>query len=124
MDIDLGKILNSPEAQPFGLPKEPDKPRPTRAWAHLSSGVIVECDVQWAGFLPNGDRRYRLVAEIDWATANVLRFDVDRWPRDVQVTIAVPEEWDNATCISFGRRIEWMVAGAPYDPRSIERTND
>lgn len=85
-------------------------PRPTRAIATLANGIQVECVVQYCGVMNrNKQRRYRVAAELDWATANVVSVGLDRWPRDVLVTMKVPDEWPDVRCHAFAHAIQWYV---------------
>jgi hypothetical protein len=119
--MDLADMFNEPP--PKRYVDNSGRPCPTRAFVTLSSGVVVDAVVVYGGVHRN-DRRYRVVAELDWATANVVMVEVDRWPPDVQITMRVPDDWDDMRCIMFGRDIEWKVAGVTYRPTYIERHSD
>ena len=113
------------EPTPMALPPKDlsGRPCPTRAFATLSSGIVVDCPVVFGGIRGN-DRRYKVIAELDWATAQVVSIEVDRWPPDVMVTLKVPDDWDDERCKTFGHGIVWTVAGQGYQPMRMERTPD
>lgn len=126
MTIDLGSLFGDDGSLPPRKEQPVDnsgRPCPTRALATLSSGVVVECAVVYGGMF-RGERRYRVVAEIDWATVRVVSVEMDRWPPDVYVSLRIPEEWDDQRAKEFGHGIEWRVAGNGYLPQRMERTKD
>jgi hypothetical protein len=123
--IDLGKMFDIAGIS-AGAPMKPvdtsGLPSPTRAIAVLSSGIQVDCDVQYAGLMPDQPnvRRFRVVAELDWATCNVVSISLDRWPPGIAVTLRVPEHVPDERCIEIGRGIHWTVAGEQYSPGRME----
>ena len=120
--MDLADLLGNLEQPPPERPVDlSGLPCPTRAFVTLSSGVVVNAAVIFRGIYA-GERLYRVVAELDWSTANIKMVEVDRWPPDVRLTLRVPDEWDDMRCKKFGHDIEWKVAGEHYQPRRIERT--
>jgi len=124
--MDLGELLGGNNIE---LPKDDrpvdtsGKPCPTYAIVRLSSGLVIECPVVYGGMMGN-DRRYRVIAELDWSTAKVESIEVDRWPPDCFVTLKVPEEWGDDQCRKFGHGIEWRTAGQSYRPSRMERHPD
>jgi len=124
LTIDIGNLFSNNELPPSNRPVDDSgRPCPTRAWVTLSSGVVVECPIIYGGMFRN-ERRYRVVAEVDWATAKVATVDVDRWPPDVYVTLKIPDDWDDLRANEFGHDIEWKVAGQLYSPQRMIREGD
>jgi hypothetical protein len=124
--MDLGDLLsgNIIEPPPDDRPVDTSgKPCPTYAIARLSSGLAVECPVVYGGMMGR-DRRYRVIAELDWSTAKVVSIEVDRWPPDCFITLKVPESWDDERCREFGHGIDWRTAGQSYTPSRMERHPD
>lgn len=121
-DMDLGELLGGemPE-KPKELVDLSGRPQPTRATIILTSGIQVEADVRYRGPMPNGDRGFRVVAEIDWDTDNVAAIEVDRWPPDVQITLWMPSEVSDERCREIGHSIDWRVAGKSQTPRLMAR---
>lgn len=106
--IDLANLFGDNGSDPPPPPVDlSGRPVPTRAIATLSSGIQIECAVIFNGHMPDGQRKYKVVAELDWSTANVVRVEVDRWPSDVYITMKVPDGWDDVRCVVFGQGIEW-----------------
>lgn len=120
--MDLGDLLGGemPE-RPMELVDDSGLPRPERVNIILTNGIAVSADLRFRGIMPNGDRGYRVVAEIDWDTDNVAVIEVDRWPRDVQLTLAVPDSVPDERCRQIAHSIDWRVGGASHFPRAIAR---
>lgn len=124
MDIGelLGDSLGSPE------PKQPvdltGLPVPTRAWVFLSNGIQLDADVRYRGMINSRYRGYRIIAELDWETANVIRIEVDRWPPDVQFTLWFPDTVPDERCKQLGRGITWAIAGKASGPKAFNIIKD
>lgn len=121
--MDLGELLAGGEMpeRPKELVDLSGRPQPTRATVILTSGIQVEADVKYRGVMPNGDRGFRVVAEIDWDTDSVAAIEVDRWAPDVQMTLWVPDTVTDERCREIGHSIDWRVAGASYRPSLMAR---
>jgi hypothetical protein len=120
--IDLGSLLSGGE-----MPERPKRlvdvsglPQPTRAWVFLSNGIQLDADVRYRGNIGT-DRGYRIIAELDWDTANVIRIEVDRWPPDVQFTLWVPDTMSDERAREIGNGVQWAVAGNRYKPSRFEK---
>jgi hypothetical protein len=109
--IDLGKLGNLSAPKP--LVDKTSLPRPTRATVTLTSGLQFEA-VPIYGGMHNGRRRYKIVAESDWATMRIASIGVDRWPADVSLHLKVPDEWTDEQCSEFGYGIRWFESGDEY----------
>lgn len=118
--IDLGQLgsdfqLTRPPTQldEHGLTDKTKLPRPTRATVTLTSGLQFEAVPIYGGRY-QGKRRYKIVAESDWATLRIDSIGVDRWPSDVSLHLKVPDDWTDEQMVEFGYGIRWFEMGDPH----------
>jgi hypothetical protein len=128
IEIDLANAFDV-GGHKMGAPLKPvDRsglPSPTRAIATLSDGVQFECNIQYVG-ITNGRRRFRVTAEIDWATCNVVSIGLDRLPSDVWLSLRMPADLPDAQCVAIGAGIHWyeLDSGEKMIPMNYIRHDD
>jgi hypothetical protein len=67
------------------------KPRPSGVSVQLNSGVMVKCDIRYAGINPkDGCRLFVVIAEIDWENYFPKVIIVEEMPRDAELRFRVP----------------------------------
>lgn len=66
------------------------RPAPKDIRVQLNSGIFVKCDVRYDGVNEDGQRRFLVIAEIDWENYHPTILWADEYPRDVTLIVRIP----------------------------------
>lgn len=61
------------------------KPKPENVRVRMASGIEFKCDVRYDGLDPDRTRRFKVIAEIDWADHFPVALIVGEYPSDVTI---------------------------------------
>jgi hypothetical protein len=90
--IDLSTLFGNKPPEDDG-PKidRSGRPKPSGVSVQLNSGVMVKCDIRYAGINPkDGCRLFVVIAEIDWENYFPKVIIVEEMPRDAELRFRVP----------------------------------
>lgn len=66
------------------------RPWPKDVRVQLNSGITVKCDVRYDGVDPDGQRRFLVIAEIDWENYHPTTLWVGEYPMDATLIFRIP----------------------------------
>ena len=94
--FDLGKLLDEAKIQSDDHKVDlSGRPKPENVRVLLNSGIEVKCDVVYDG-MQQGQRRYFVVAEIDWENYWPTTLIVGVRPVDVMMSFKMPDDMSDA----------------------------
>lgn len=74
----------------IGLVDLSGRPAPKDVRVKLNSGVVVKCDVRYDGVDMDGQRRFVVIAEIDWENYHPTVMTAAEYPRDATLIFRIP----------------------------------
>lgn len=66
------------------------RPAPKDVRVQLNSGVLVKCDIRYDGIDQDGQRRFLVIAEIDWENYHPTILWAGEYPRDATLIFRIP----------------------------------
>jgi hypothetical protein len=66
------------------------RPWPKDVRVQLNSGVFIRCDIRYDGINDDGQRRFLVIAEVDWENYHPTILWVSEYPRDATLIFRIP----------------------------------
>lgn len=93
--FDLAKYIQDNDIKPMDRMNSDGvdlsgRPAPKDIRVQLNSGVLVKCDVRYDGVNEDGQRRFLVIAEIDWENYHPTILWAEEYPRDATLIFRIP----------------------------------
>lgn len=78
---------------------------PRGVTAITTSGLRIPCDVMYYG-IEAGHPRYRIIAEINWRTIQIVRVEIEHWPDGTMLVLDIGDATPGELA-EYSNNIEW-----------------
>jgi hypothetical protein len=88
--IDRSNLADHHREQRLSKVDASGRPWPKDVRVQLNSGVFIRCDIRYDGINDDGQRRFLVIAEVDWENYHPTILWVSEYPRDATLIFRIP----------------------------------